>query len=362
MPKRKTQVRRPRPQAPPGEQPVTLKVLADYVGLAPTTVSLVLNHSPIVRSVPQATKDRIFHAAKTLNYRPNFFARSLRSRRSYTIGVLVPEVSEGYAALVLSGVEDHLLQEGYFYFVVSHRHKPDLLDEYPKLLLERSIDGLIAVDTPLQGTYRVPTAIVSGHLKAPGATNITLDHPLAAALAYEHLTSLGHRAIALIKGQSFSSDTELRWAAMRRAAKRARLPERRGLMVQLEGDSPSPEAGYEATQKLLSARIPFTALVSFNDVSAIGAIRALRETGLRVPEDVSVVGFDDIQSAAFQNPALTTVRQPLWRMGQMAAAAVLARAANGVDAPYAHTLVVEPELVVRESTCRANPSVHWPLR
>ncbi len=335
------------------ERPVTLKALADYVDLAPATVSLVLNQSPIVGSIPQVTKDRIFAAAKLLNYRPNFFARSLRSRRSYTVGVLVPEVSDGYAALVLSGIEDYLLQEGYFYFVVSHRHKPDLIDEYPKLLLERSIDGLIAADTPLLKGSPVPTAVISGHMERDGITNISLDHRRAAELACGHLAALGHRQIALIKGQPFSADTRERSECMLRVAKRDGMPISRRLTAQLEGDTPSPEEGYAAAQRLLAAGKPFTALIAFNDVSAIGAIRALREHGLRVPEAVSVIGFDDIQSAAFQNPALTTVRQPLWRMGQMAAEVVLSRAANGADAPYPRKLVVEPELMVRESTCRA---------
>ncbi|MGH9451360.1 MAG: LacI family DNA-binding transcriptional regulator [Terriglobia bacterium] len=357
MQRKKRAVRHRKKRPAPGEQPVTLKALADSLGLAPTTVSLVLNASPVAASIPQETKDRIFGAAKALNYRPNFFARSLRSRRSYTIGVLVPEVSEGYAALVLSGIEDYLLQEGYFYFVVSHRHKPDLIDEYPKLLLERSIDGLIAVDTPFHEACRVPTVVVSGRLDAKGVTNITLDHQRAAELAFEHLAGLGHRQIALLKGQSFSADTEVRWNSMCRQAERAGIPVSTRLMAQLEGDTPSPEAGYVAAHKLLAAHVPFTALVAFNDVSAIGAIRALRETGLRVPEDVSVVGFDDIQSAAYQNPALTTVRQPLWQMGKMAAETVLKRAANGIHAPYPKTLVTEPELVVRESTCRVNPGV-----
>lgn len=354
MPHRKTPGRAGSQHHPPKGRPVSLKALADSVGLSPSTVSFVLNHSPVASSIPQETKDRIFRAAKLFNYRPNFFARSLRSQRSYTIGVLVPEVSEGYAALVLSGIEDHLLQEGYFYFVVSHRHKPDLIDEYPKLLLERSIDGLIAVDTPFAEECRVPAVVVSGRLDVNGVTNITLDHQRAAELAFEHLAGLGHRQIALIKGQSFSADTEVRWESMCREAEREGIPVPSSLTAQLEGDTPSPEAGYVAARKLLSTRAPFTALIAFNDVSAIGAIRALREAKLRVPEDVSVVGFDDIQSAAYQNPALTTVRQPLWKMGKMAAETVLKCAANGSQPPCPRTLVVEPELVVRESTCRVN--------
>ncbi|HMC75330.1 MAG TPA: LacI family DNA-binding transcriptional regulator, partial [Terriglobales bacterium] len=119
---------------------MSLKKLADHLGLSPATVSLVINQSPVAASIPQDTKDRILAAARKFNYRPNFFARSLRTQRSFTIGVMVPEVSEGYASMVMSGIEDHLLQEGYFYFVASHRHRADLIDEYPKLLLDRSVD------------------------------------------------------------------------------------------------------------------------------------------------------------------------------------------------------------------------------
>ena len=113
------------------QERVSLKVLADYVGLAPATISLVMNRSAVADSIPRETQDRIFEAARQLNYRPNFYARSLRTQRSFTIGVMVPEVSEGYAALVMSGIEEHLLNEGYFYFVASHRHRADLIDEYP---------------------------------------------------------------------------------------------------------------------------------------------------------------------------------------------------------------------------------------
>src|SRR6202049_1037083 len=129
-------------------KPMSLKKLAEHLDLSPATVSLVINRSSVADSIPQDTKDRIFAAARKFKYRPNFFARYLRTQRSFTIGVIVPEVSDGYAALVMSGIEDHLLQEGYFYFVASHRHRLDLIDEYPRMLLARSVDGLILVATP----------------------------------------------------------------------------------------------------------------------------------------------------------------------------------------------------------------------
>jgi DNA-binding LacI/PurR family transcriptional regulator len=329
---------------------VSQKFLAEHLGLSPATVSLVINRSPGAKSIPNRTQERIRRAARELNYRPNFMARSLRAQRSFTIGVVVPEISEGYAALVMSGIEDHLLEEGYFYFVVSHRHRPDLIEEYPRLLQQRAVEGLIAVDTECRKGVPIPVVAVSGHREVQGVTNIKLDHARAAKLAIEHLAGFGHRRIAMIKGQEFSSDTEIRWEVMRGAAKNAGVEINQRLVGQLEGESSSPELGYEVTRRLMETGEAFTALIAFNDVSAIGAIRALREAGRRVPEDVSVVGFDDIQSAAFQNPALTTVRQPLRQMGVIAAETLLKRINAPARAPYASAITVNPELIVREST------------
>lgn len=333
-----------------GSKPLSLKELAERLALSPATVSLVLNNSPVANSIPQDTKDRIFRAVRKYKYRPNFFARSLRARRSFTIGVIVPEVSDGYSASVMSGVEDHLLQEGYFYFVVSHRHRADLIDEYPRLFLERSVDGLIAVDTPWTLPLSIPVVTVSGHNQVKGVTNIVLDHTRAAEVALKHLSQLGHRQIAFIKGQAFSSDTDVRWTNIEKAAQNLGVPIVPSLISQLEGDSPSPQVGYKATQKILAANKPFTALFAFNDISAMGAIRALREAKLRVPQDVSVVGFDDIQSAAYQNPALTTVRQPLREMGRIAAETLLERIRRSGQDAHRGEIVVEPKLIIRETT------------
>lgn len=331
-------------------KPVTLKQLAEYLGLAPATISLVLNRSRVADTIPQETKRRIFEAVEKYKYRPSFLARSLRAQRSFTIGVIVPEVSEGYSACVMSGVEDHLLQEGYFYLVASHRHRPDLVDEYPRLFLERSVDGMIAVDTPWTLSFSVPVVTVSGHNRVSGVSNIILDHSRAAEVALKHLWQLGHREIAFIKGQEFSSDTEVRWTNIEKKAQEIGLTIAPSLVMQLQGDSPTPLPGYEATKRLLAARKKFTALFAFNDISAMGAIRALREASLRVPQDVSVVGFDDIESAAYQNPALTTVRQPLRKMGRIAAEILLRRISRSRSDGKAETMV-EPELIIRDTTC-----------
>ena len=328
---------------------VGLKAIAEHLGLSTATVSRVLTAAPAARSIPKVTQDRVFAAAAEMDYRPNVAARSLRRQQSMTIGVMVPEVSEGYATLVLSGVEERLLEAHYFYFVVSHHHRPEMIEQCQRMLLDRSVEGLIAIDTPLKHRSRVPTVTVSGHHEPEGVTNIILDHNKAAALAIEHLHQLGHTQIAFIKGQEFSSDTDARWEGIQLAMASHGLKIVPQLVAQLEGGAPTHDPGYAATCRLLATKKPFSALFAFNDVSAIGAVRAFREAGLRIPEDVSVVGFDDVQSAAYQHPALTTVRQPLHQMGMLAAAQVLAQiGASGT--PPVQQIVVSPELVVREST------------
>ena len=328
---------------------VGLKSLAEHLGLSVASVSRVLSGAPAAKSIPDVTQKRILAAAAAMNYRPNVLARSLRKQQSMTIGVMTPEVSEGYATLVLSGIEQRLLEANYVFFLVSHHHHVEMIERCQQMLLERAVDGLIAIDTPLTRRSTVPTVTVSGHHEPEGVTNIVLDHHRAATLAIDHLHSLGHREIAFIKGQRFSSDTDARWEGIRQAMAAIGLKVAPQLISRLEGGEPSHDPGYTATRKLLASGKRFTALFAFNDVSAIGAIRALREAGLRVPQDVSVVGFDDVQSAAYQNPALTTVRQPLRTMGVLAASQVLEQIAL-TPSPPVQQIVVSPELVVREST------------
>ena len=266
-----------------------------------------------------------------------------------TIGVLVPEISEGYATLVLAGLEQGLLQVGYAFFLCSHHHRAEVIERSQIMLGERAVDGIIAIDTLIEQPGLLPLVTVSCPLGTQTATDIVLNHESAAELALEHLVELGHRDIAFIKGQAFSSDTDRRWRAICQAAERVGCTMAPELQTELQGDAPTHEPGYLATQRLLATGVRFTALFAFNDVSAIGAVRALREVGLNVPHDVSVVGFDDVQSAAYQNPPLTTVRQPLHHMGLLAAEAIVARI-NSSAPPKGIKIKVEPELLIREST------------
>ena len=336
----------------PPNQPVSLKVLGAYLDLSPATISLVLNNAPGVRSIPQETRDRVIAAAKKFDYRPSFYARSLRKRQSFSIGVLVPELSDGYSVLILDGIEEVLLEEGYFYLTASHRRKADLIEEYPGLLMERSVEGFVAIDTALQHPLPLPVVAIANHRQIDGVTNLVLDHRKAAELALRHLHHLGHRKIAFMRGQTFSSDSDDRWKNLMAVAKELELEVRPELVKHLEVNVSSPELGYPVVEHLLAQKLPFTALVSYNDIAAIGAIRAFRDRGIRVPEDVSIVGFDDIQSAAYQNPSLTTIRQPLRQMGTTAARILLKRLQGSKELDEIKIL---PELIIRESTRPPQP-------
>lgn len=326
---------------------VSLKDLAAHLGLSPSTVSFVLNDTP-GRSIPEGTRERVRKAAAEHNYQPSMIARTLQGKRMQTIGILLPELGEGYHSQVLSGIGDMLIARGYFYFTVHHRHKPELVRMYPDLLLARGVDGILAIDTLLQCPLPLPTVLIAGQTNLPDVTNVVLDHDHAARLSLEHLYELGHRKIAFMKGQAVSTDTELRWEATLRIARELGLGVQDDLIVELALDSTSPEVSYPGIRNLIERRAQFTAIVCFNDVSAMGSIRALHDLGKRVPQDVSILGFDDIQSAAYQVPSLSTIRQPLRAMGAAGAEALLRKLAHEEVPSVIRT---KPELVVRESTC-----------
>jgi len=335
---------------PSATEKITLQQLAEHVQLTKGTVSAILNESAVAKTIPQRTKDRVLAAARDLNYRPNFFARNLRAKRTFAVGVITEEIGDAYGGMVISGIEAVLSRQKYFFITAAHRHNLHNLEEYAAFLLARGVEGIITVDTILKRTFAVPTVAVAGHRNLKGVTNITLDHARAAQLALRHLFDLGHRRIAVLRGQSFSSDADDRWNAICDAAQGLGICIPDELVLALDSDDPSPEMGYRLTKQLLT-RGHFTALFAYNDTSAIGAIRAVRETGLRVPEDISVVGFDDIREAAYHLPSLTTVRQPLRKMGEIAAQTLVDRIAGRVN--HSSPILIEPELVVRESTAQA---------
>ena len=332
----------------PPSGPVSLKTLAAYLKLDPTTVSVVLNEVP-GRSIPEATRERIRKAALKFNYQPSFLARSLRNRRTMTIGILVPVLADGYHAEVMTGIGDSLLEEKYFYFIAHHRHRADLIEQYPRMLISRGAEGLITIDTNLVDNLPLPVVAIAGHRRMSGVTNVVLDNHRAAELSLRHLYDLGHRTIAFMRGQPYSSDSDARWQGIVQVAQDLGLIIRPELTIQLKKDLTSPELGYPVVKQLLTHHRDFTAFLSFNDIAAIGCIRALHDVGLRVPQDVSVVGFDDIKEAAFQTPSLTTIRQPLHQMGALAVQTLLQQLRPSGNQDH-EQIAVAPELIVREST------------
>jgi len=336
-----------------------MRMLAEHLELSQTTVSLVLNNSPSARSIPLETRTRVIEAAERLNYRPNYFARSLRQSKSMSVGVLAPDLSEGYFTRVMSGVVQELTAAHYFFFTACHDWKQELIEKYPRMLVERAVDGFLLLNTPADSIdVPVPVVAISAHSAVKNVTNIVLDHHIAAEQALAHLVALGHRRIAFMRGPHAIPDSEFRWQSIQKVAREMQLKVEPALVIRIDSAGWSmednyhpmaPEIGYRPMQALLDQTRDFTAIFCFNDIAAIGAIRALKDAGLTVPGDVSVVGFDDIQSAAYSTPSLTTVRQPLLEMGRRGAQTLLDRIANS-EKEFPAEIVMAPELVIREST------------
>jgi LacI family transcriptional regulator len=275
-------------------------------------------------------------------------ARSFRNRRTLNIGIMVPVLSDGYHTEIMTGAGDCLVNAGYFYYTAHHRHRPNLVEQYSRQLVARGAEGLICIDTALEHSLPVPVVAVAGHRRLENVTNIVLDHRRAAELTLNHLYSLGHRQIAFMHGQPFSSDSSERWNEIVKVCRELGLTMHPELVMQLDRDISTPELGYPVVEQLVKSKRKFTALVCFNDIAAIGAVRGLRDLGLRVPEDISVIGFDDIKAAAFLTPGLTTIRQPLAEMGRCAAQCIVNRLNRTED--FRAQVAFEPELIVREST------------
>jgi len=330
---------------------VTLKAVAAHVGLSAGTVSAVLNDAPSAKHIPKQTRDRIIAAARKLDYRPNYFARSLRKRRTMTIGVIAHEIGDGYSSSIIAGIENGARQRDYFFVTGVHRHDRDLFERYSRLLIQRGAEGIITVDFNLAHSLPLPAVAIPGHVDNEGVTNIALDHRHAAELALKHLTDLGHSRIAFFRGHPQSADSTYRWNAVQDVAREMQIELDPQFVMQIDSNDSTPNLGYPYGKQLLATKRPFTALFAYNDISAIGAIRAFQEAGLHVPIDVSVVGFDDIPGAAFHYPSLTTIRQPLQKMGEIAVEILIGRIEGERD--WQREVAVQPEIVVRESTARA---------
>jgi LacI family transcriptional regulator len=349
---------------------VTIREVAKESGFSTTTVSIVLNSAPLARYIPKSTKARIELAAKKLGYRPNLFARTLRNQRTHTIGVMVFDMTDPYCTPILRGIESSLYQASFLPILTDVHNERSRFERYLEMLLDRRVEALIIVANWLFVNIEVlgdleksklPTAIIGHELHAGSISSVTVDNDLGARAAIEHLHSLGHRRIAFLRGPRHISDTAPRWKAVRTLAKTHGLEIDPRLLLDLpECRDPlsSFDAGCQLTEDLLNGGQPFTALMAFDDMTAFGAIRALAKSGIKVPEQCSVIGFDDVAHASVLTPALTTIRQPLLEMGRVAVDIV----GEGISAlhekgkiPATHRKL-SPELVVRGSTSNLNNS------
>jgi LacI family transcriptional regulator len=343
---------------------VTMRDVATQSGFSPATVSIVLNNAPLARYIAPATKKRIEDVARKLGYRPNAMARFLRSKRSQSVGVMFFDVTDPFCTLIMRGIENGLYQASYVPIFADAHNQRNRFERYLEMLLERHVEALIVVanwlfvDIQLLGDLskrNIPAATIGWELPGNTINSVMVDNEGGARLALEHLYQLGHRKIAFIRGPKMLIDSAPRWRGIQRFALAAGLEIDPALVQQLpESLDPNSsfESGVRCTDELLQRRKRFTAVMAFDDLTALGAIRALTKAGLRVPEHCSVTGFDDVPLSALAAPSITTVRQPMEAMGGLAVNIVM----EGINAALekrdwnvvSHKMT--PELVIREST------------
>ncbi len=343
--------------------------MARQSGFSVTTVSIVLNNAPLARYIPPKTKERIQKAARKLGYHPNVFARSLRSKRNHTVGVMVFDVTDPYCTLILRGIENSLYQASYLSMLTDARNERGRFERYLEMLLERRVEGLIVlanwlfIDINLLADLEkseVPTVVIGRELQSKSISSVIVDDEGGAYSALAHLQKLGHRKIAFVRGPKALLSSKNRWMGIQRFAEDAGLELDPKLIVDLP-DQVNPTLGVEdgsrMTEELLKRKRPFTALMAYDDMTAMGAIRALSKSGIQVPYQCSVIGFDDVASSALFLPSLTTMRQPMEAMGAAAVSIIMdgitATAENREFSAVRRHLA--PELVLREST-RSLPS------
>ncbi|HEY3988505.1 MAG TPA: LacI family DNA-binding transcriptional regulator [Acidobacteriaceae bacterium] len=345
---------------------VTLMDIARACGFSVSTVSIVLSEAPLSRNVAEKTRHRIKATAQQLGYYPDAYARSLRLRRSQTVGILAYDLSDLYCIPIVRGIQEGLQPAGYLPLLMDASTRRALFDSYLQMALERRAEGVIVIgnwvfdETNLLSDVEknnVPIVIVSRDLTTNGVSSVLVDNQAGGALAVRHLYELGHRRIAVIRGPDEMFDSAPRWAGVQSAAAQSgiRLDPRLVLKLPNVVDPMSGfEGGLECTRRLEASGLDFTAVIAVDDLTALGVVRGLSEAGVRVPEDCSVVGFDDLLPATVATPGITTIRQPLGEMGLLAAEWVVkeieARYQKKAHAPRLH--LAPPQLVTRMSTAK----------
>jgi LacI family transcriptional regulator len=328
---------------------VNIRDVAKRAGVAPITVSRVVNNSG---SVNQATRDRVQQAIDELHYVPNTLAKSLRSRQSHTIALVLSDITNPFWTTVARGVEDAAAVNGFHTILCNTDENPDKEATYITLLLQRRVDGIIiAPTTPdkdrlaLLKQYQIPSVLIDRRVDGFKTDMVYGDSLEGARLLTEHLIGLGHQRIALVNGPGTISSAQDRAAGYCAALRQHELLVDESLMLQGEFKQAS---GYQLTRQLLARDTRPTAIFAANNFIAVGALHALREAGLRVPEDMALVCFDDIPPASAVAPFLTVVAQPAYEMGETSARLLIERlSAKRKLKP--REVVLAPKLVVRLS-------------
>jgi LacI family transcriptional regulator len=327
----------------------TIKDVAALAGISYTTVSHVLNGT---RPVSPEARIKVEAAITRLGYVPSGVARSLKAKATSTIGLLIPNGSNPYFAELARGIEDHCERNGYSVILCNSDDDSDKQRRYLRVLLERRIDGLIVATVGGDSEFaqalalvKVPMVLVDRPLEGVEADLVQINHEQGGYLATRHLLELGHRRIACLGGPADTLVAQERLAGYRRAMAEVGQAVQQQWLINTEFTS---AAGYSAAAHLLAENAP-TAIFAGNDMIGIGILRAAAERGLRVPQDLSIVGFDDIAVSRYLYPALTTVGQSILQLGERAAAQLLARLGQRNKSLPEHT-VVAPTLVLREST------------
>jgi LacI family transcriptional regulator len=326
----------------------TVHEVARIAGVSAATVSRFLNGTA---KVSDEKRQAIESVIDRLNFKPNVLARNLKTGSSRTIGVLTQSLVSGYFADAMAGIDDALQGSGYAPLIVSGHWHADEEAERIELLIARRVDGLVILSGKLKDaqilklSQRVPIVAFGRTLAGPQAYGFSLDNYRGACEAVEHLVLQGHRQIAFIAGPADHNDAQARLAGYRDTLKKHKIRESAQLVV--EGDF-SESGGLLAVERLLESGQRFSAIFAANDLTAYGARLALYRRGIRVPEDISVIGFDDLHSSMYTTPPLTTVRQPLFDVGRCLGKAIVRMI---VQEPLELELP-QLSLVVRESVRR----------
>ena len=343
---------------------VTMRDVAEATGFSPATVSIVLNDAPLARYIAPGTRKKIQEAAKRLGYRPNAMARFLRSKRSQSIGVMLFDVTDPFCTPILRGIENALYPADYLPIFADAHNQHERFERYLEMLLQRHVDGLVVVANWLfvdihvladLNKSEIPAVTIGWEIPGDRVSSAMVDNENGGRMALEHLYGLGHRRMAVIRGPKRLIDSAPRWRGIQKFAQSAKLEIDPALVVQLPDvleANASFEHGYRLTEELLQKKKKFTAVLAFDDLTALGAIRALAKAGLNVPEDCSVIGFDDVAISGLSAPALTTVRQPLETMGGAAVNIVMEAIKAGHENRDWSVVAqkLHPELVIRDST------------